>query len=87
MFPIGSVTTRATTSLGPPHQEIARPMQHHGALLLDALDRHKRIDGRVTASQIAAASAAAKTRATILLPIARGGGGVHVTLHCRRSAK
>ncbi len=41
-----------------PDKEVARPVQHEHALLLDRLDRTKRMPGRVTASQMAAASAA-----------------------------
>jgi hypothetical protein len=41
-----------------PNQPLAPTVQQHSRLLLDRLHRHKRIVGRTTASQIAAASAA-----------------------------
>ncbi len=40
------------------HEQVSCPVQHQHALLLGALDRHKRMLDRVTASQIASASAA-----------------------------
>jgi hypothetical protein len=38
------------------HQQLSGPVQQQGGLLLLRLDRNNRIVGRVTASQIAAAS-------------------------------
>ena len=41
-----------------PNQQVAGPMQHQHGLLSASFTGTKRIDGRVTASQIASASAA-----------------------------